>query len=73
MRSGEREQDAPPRGSALNIETALSYAKKASHKADMLRASHRGLDPLAEDLKVVIAQLEEVAAKIKRQRQLPAP
>lgn len=63
------EQDAPPRGSALHIETALTYARMAKRKADALRSSHRGLDPLADDLSVVVEQLEEVSAKIKKQWQ----
>jgi hypothetical protein len=59
-------QDAPPRGSALNIETALTYARRA-------RTQCAGLKAPLESIDVVIEQLEEVAAKIKRQRQLTAP
>ena len=58
----EQEQDAPPRGSALNIETALTFARKIKH-TEHIETAWMYVD-------TVVEQLEEVAAKIKRQRQL---
>lgn len=58
------EPDAPPRGSALHVETALTYARMASKKASRLPVSD-----IFNDLKTVIEQLEEVSAKIKKQWQ----
>ncbi len=55
--------DAPPRGSALLIETALTYARKA-------RNACAGLKEPIDCLDVVIEQLEEVCEKIDRQRAL---
>lgn len=55
--------DAPPRGSALLIETALTYARKA-------RNACAGLKEPVDCLDVVIEQLEEVREKIDRQRAL---
>lgn len=55
--------DAPPRGSALLIETALTYARKA-------RNACAGLKEPIDCLDVVIEQLEEVREKIDRQRAL---
>lgn len=55
--------DAPPRGSALLIETALTYARKA-------RNACAGLKEPLDCLDVVIEQLEEVREKIDRQRAL---
>jgi hypothetical protein len=67
--------DLPPRGSALNIETALTYARKAHKLAGELQK----VDPcnafaeMVDFLNVVIEQLQEVNDKIKRQSKLNAP
>lgn len=58
------EHDAPPRGSALHIETALTYARKVERILKPHGDTY-GLD----HIRVVIEQLEEVSAKIKKQWQ----
>jgi hypothetical protein len=55
------EPDAPPRGSALHIETALTYARKIKH-TEQIETAWMYVD-------TVIEQLEEVSAKIKKQWQ----
>lgn len=52
--------DAPPRGSALLVETALTYGRK------ILTAET--IEDVREFARVIVDQLEEVKAKIERQR-----
>lgn len=52
--------DAPPRGSALLVETALTYARKIE--------SAEALEQAREFAGVVVDQLLEVKAKIERQK-----
>jgi hypothetical protein len=72
--SVENVPDLPPRGSALNIETALTFARKGHKLANELQK----VDPcnaymeLTSFLSVVIEQLEEVTDKMKRQSKLAA-
>lgn len=56
--------DAPPRGSALNIETALTFARKIKNTEQIEMAWMY--------VETVIEQLEEVSDKIKRQSKLNA-
>lgn len=54
------EPDAPPRGSALLVETALTYARKVG--------GAETLEQARDFARVIVDQLEEVKAKIERQR-----
>ena len=64
------EPDAPPRGSALHVETALTYARRASNQAEMTAyADDKQMRAIRDSITVVIEQLEEVSAKIKKQWQ----
>lgn len=63
--ASESAHDAPPRGSALLIETALVYARRAETSA---RDGDTAL--VLDRLTVVIEQLEQVREKIDRQRAL---
>lgn len=56
----ETKPDAPPRGSALLVETALTYARKIG--------SAESLEQAQDFARVVCEQLEEVKVKIERQR-----
>ena len=58
----ESAHDAPPRGSALLIETALTYARKIKNTEQIEMAWMY--------VETVIEQLEEVREKIDRQRAL---
>jgi hypothetical protein len=58
--SNETGPDAPPRGSALLVETALTYARKIG--------AAETLEEAREFARVIVDQLEEVNAKIKRQK-----
>jgi hypothetical protein len=52
--------DAPPRGLALLVETALTYARK-------IKAAET-LEEAQDYARVIVEQLEEVKAKIERQK-----
>jgi hypothetical protein len=58
----ETKLDAPPRGSALLVETALTYARKIG--------AAETLEQAQDFARVIVEQLEEVKAKIERQRAL---
>jgi hypothetical protein len=58
--TSETKPDAPPRGSALLVETALTFARKI--------ASAETLEQARDFARVIVDQLEEVNAKIKRQK-----
>lgn len=60
--ASESAHDAPPRGSALLIETALTYARKIKNTEQIEMARMYA--------ETVIEQLEEVREKIDRQRAL---
>jgi hypothetical protein len=56
----ETKPDAPPRGSALLVETALTYARKIQ--------GAETLEEARDFARVVVEQLEEVRAKIERRK-----
>lgn len=60
--ASETAHDAPPRGSALLIETALTYARKIKN-TEQIEMAWMYVD-------TIIEQLEEVREKIDRQRAL---
>ena len=61
----ETKPDAPPRGSTLLVETALTYAKKIGNAETLEQAQ--------DYARVVIDQLAEVKAKIERQKTAARP
>lgn len=63
--TGEPRLDAPPRGSALLVETALTYARKIG--------SAETLEQARDFARVIVDQLEEVKAKIERAKTGAAP
>ena len=58
--SDQTKPDAPPRGSTLLVETALAYARKIGIAET--------LEEAREYARVIIDQLDEIKAKIERQR-----
>jgi hypothetical protein len=64
IEGNETKPDAPPRGSALLVETALTYARKV--------AGAESIEQAQEFARVIVDQIVEVEAKIERQRAIQA-
>lgn len=56
----ETKPDTPPRGSALLVETALTYARKIG--------AAQTLEEARDCARVIVDQLEEIKAKIERRK-----